>query len=192
MHGNVYCGHRGLPPPIVLFASCTVELRLPPKQTADSQPVSLAQLQPVGFVCCECPCHRCPRLLVLPPRKPSRIPRHHALSLHTCTHGTVPVTISVSRKGQGKSGGLSPAQHSPRAPPLPHHPPCCLPHAPPLTHTMPTPCTHMRLRPPTHTHSSSITSPPTTSPTKHWHPWVPWSELWGRIQGPEVTLGVLL
>ena len=140
-----------------MFASCTVELRLPPKQTADSQPVSLAQLKPVCFVCCECPCHRCPRLLVLPPRKPSRIPRHHALSLHTCTHGTVPVTISVSRKGQGKSGGfkLSPAQHSPRAPPFPiTHLVAC-----PTPRPSPIPCPHHALTC-VRAHSHTRTHPP--------------------------------
>ena len=144
-----------MPPPIVLFASCTVELRLPPKQTADSQPVSLAQLKPVCFVCCECPCHRCPRLLVLPPRKPSRIPRHHALSLHTCTHGTVPVTISVSRKGQGKSGGfkLSPAQHSPRAPPPPSPSPTLLLASRPAPHPYHAHTMHSHASAPTHTHA---------------------------------------
>ena len=155
-----------------MFASCTVEPRPPNKQTADSLPESLAQLKPVGIVCCEAVTatvvSQAPGLTPSQALADTHTPRPVTPHMHTrhcaCHDFCVP-------QGAGEKWGFqvvaSPAQSPGPPPPFPitHLVACLTPRPSPIPcphHALTCVCAHphTRTHPPSRHHP--LPHPPNT------------------------------
>ena len=172
-----------------MFASCTVEPRPPNKQTADSLPESLAQLKPVGIVCCEAVTatvvSQAPGLTPSQALADTHTPR--PVTPHMHTRHSAPPDFCVPQ-GAGKEVGGCRQPSTVPGPPPPSPSPTLLLAPRPAPHPYHAHTMHSHASAPTHTHAPTLHHVTTHYLTHQaLSPWVPRSERWGRIQGPGVT-----